>query len=147
MYIDIVKKKDTLRIYNFHLASLGVVPDKEYFGHKDSEKLIKRLRKSFRTQQLQLDSLNTNIKQCNYKTVLAGDLNNTSYSWAYKNVKNNLQDSFLETGKGFGTSYKLKGFPLRIDYIFVDQNIKINSHKNYEVKYSDHYPISATIEF
>ncbi len=147
MFVDIVKNDDTLRVYNFHLASLGVVPDEEYFGHKDSEKLVKRLRKSFRTQQNQIDTLNAHIKQCNYKVVLAGDLNNTAYSWAYKNTKNDLQDTFSEAGEGFGTTYKFKGFPLRIDYIFVDQKIKINTHKNYEVKYSDHYPISTTIEF
>jgi len=147
MYVDIVKSKDTIRIYNFHLASLGVIPDQEYFGHKDSEKLIKRIRKSFRIQQSQIDTLNAHIKQCNYKVVLAGDLNNTAYSWAYKNVKNDLQDTFSETGENFGTTYKFKGFPLRIDYIFVDQKIKITSHKNYGVKYSDHYPVSATIEF
>ncbi len=147
MYVDIVKNNDTLRVYNFHLASLGVIPDKEYFGHKDSEKLVKRLRKSFRTQQTQIDTLNTHIKQCNYKTILAGDLNNTAYSWVYKNVKKDLQDTFSEEGEGFGTTYKFKGFPLRIDFILVDKNIKINSHKNYEVKYSDHYPVAATIEF
>ena len=78
---------------------------------------------------------------------MAGDLNNTAYSWAYKNTKNNLQDTFLEAGEGFGTSYKFKGFPLRIDFIFVDQKIKINTHKKYEIKYSDHYPISTTIAF
>ncbi len=147
MFVDIVKNNDTLRVYNFHLASLGVIPDKEYFGHKDSEKLVKRLRKSFRTQQTQIDTLNAHIKQCNYKTILAGDLNNTAYSWVYKNVKKDSQDTFSEAGEGFGTTYKFKGFPLRIDYILVDKNIKINSHKNYKVKYSDHYPIAATIEF
>ncbi len=146
IYTDIVKKNDTLRVYNFHLASLGVVPDKEYFGHKDSEKLIKRLSSSFKIQQKQIDTLNSHIKLCKYKVILAGDMNNTAYSWAYKNIKNSLQDSFLEAGKGFGKTYEFKKFPLRIDYIFVDKSIKITNHKNFKQKYSDHYPISATLE-
>ena len=147
IYTDIIKKKDTVRVYNFHLKSLGVVPDEEYFGHKDSEKLIKRLSSSFKIQQQQIDTLNSHMNLCKYKVILAGDMNNTAYSWAYKNVKNNLQDSFLEAGKGFGKTYEFKKLPLRIDYIFVDENIKVINHKNFKQQYSDHYPISATVEF
>ncbi len=146
MYVDIVKNTDTLRIYNFHLESLGVIPGEDYFGHKDSEKLFKRLSSAFKQQQQQIDTLNTHIKLCKYKVIVAGDMNNTAYSWAYKNIKNDLQDSFLEAGKGFGKTYEFKKFPLRIDYIFVDKNIKITNHKNFKQKYSDHYPISATLE-
>ncbi len=146
-YIDIAKKNDTLRIYNFHLESLGIVPDKEYFGHKNSERLVKRLTRSFKTQQAQIDTLNAHIKNCHYKIVLVGDMNNTAYSWAYKNIKNDFQDSFLETGKGFGKTYTLKKMPLRIDYIFADKRINFIRHKNYGIRYSDHYPLSATINF
>ncbi|MET2985435.1 endonuclease/exonuclease/phosphatase family protein [Aureibaculum conchae] len=146
MFVDVVKNKDTLRVYTFHMASLGIIPDADYFGHDDSEKLVKEVRKSFKIQQQQIDTLNNHIKNCNYKVILAGDLNNTSYSWAYKNVKNELQDSFLEAGTGFGTTYKFKRFPLRIDYIFADKNFKITSHKNYDVELSDHFPIKATLK-
>ncbi len=146
IFIDVVKNNDTIRIYNFRLESLGVIPDEDYFGHKDSEKLIKRLRSSFKTQQKQIDTLNTHLALCEYKIILAGDMNNTAYSWAYKNMKNDLQDSFLEVGKGFGKTYKFKKFPLRIDYIFADESMRFTSHKTFNKKYSDHYPISATIE-
>ncbi|MDY7395190.1 endonuclease/exonuclease/phosphatase family protein [Aureibaculum sp. 2210JD6-5] len=146
MFIDIVKNKDTIRVYTFHLASLGIIPDANYFGHDDSEKLVKKVRQSFKVQQQQIDTLNKHVKSCKYKVILAGDLNNTAYSWAYKNVRNDFQDSFLVAGKGFGTTYKFKRFPFRIDYIFADKNFKINAHKNYDVKLSDHYPIKATLE-
>ena len=145
MFIDIVKNRDTLRIYNFHLESLGVIPGKEYFGHKDSEKLVKRLGSSFKIQQRQIDTLNAHIKTCNYKIILAGDMNNTAYSWAYRNSKNDFKDSFLEVGKGFGKTYEFKKIPLRIDYIFADTTMQFIQHKNYTKKYSDHYPVSATI--
>ena len=145
IYVDIVKENDTLRIYNFRLETTGVVPDKDFFGHKDSEKLIKRLRNSFKTHQKQIDTLNAHIRDCQYKVILAGDLNNTAYSWDYKNIKNELKDTFLEAGKGFGKTYQFKKFPLRIDYIFVDENIKVIDHKNLKQKFSDHYPIIATL--
>lgn len=146
MFADIVKKRDTIRIYTFHLASLGIIPDASYFGHDDSEKLVNKVRKSFKLQQVQIDSLNNHIKSTKYKVIIAGDLNNTAYSWAYKNLKNNFQDTFLETGEGFGTTYRFKKIPLRIDYVFADENFKITSHQNYDVKLSDHYPIKATLE-
>jgi len=147
IYADVVKNNDTIRIYSFRLESLGVVPDKDYFGHENSERLIKRIRTSFIFQQNQIDALNNHINQCEHKVILTGDLNNTAYSWAYKNIKNNFQDSFLEAGNGFGKTYEFINFPLRIDYIFVDKNIKIIDHQNLGEKYSDHYPIVATLEF
>lgn len=147
MYADIVKNEDTIRVFTFHLASLGIVPNANYFGHDGSEKLVKRVRRSFKVQQRQIDSLNVYVRDTKYPVILAGDLNNTSYSWAYKNVKNGYQDSFIAAGEGFGTTYNFKGFPLRIDYIFADSHFKINAHKNYDVKLSDHYPVKATLEF
>lgn len=147
IYADIVKNNDTIRIYNFHLQSLGVIPDQEFFGHSDSEKLLKRISKSFKQQQIQMDPLKKHIMNCKYKVILAGDMNNTAYSWIYKHIKNDLKDTFLETGNGFGKTYSFNGFPLRIDYIFVDKRITVNRHKNYSVKYSDHFPIMATVSF
>jgi len=147
IYADIVKNNDTIRVYNYHFTSLGVIPDEEYFGHKDSEKLIKGLRSSFKTQQIQINALNKHIKSCKYKVILAGDMNNTAYSWIYKNTKQNLKDTFLEAGSGFGRTYSFKGFPLRIDYIFAGKDMKVHQHQNYDVKYSDHYPIMATVSF
>jgi len=146
IYVDIVKKNDTLRIYNFRLETTGVVPDKDFFGQKNSEKLIKRLRKSFKAHQKQIDTLNAHIKDCKYKVILAGDLNNTAFSWDYKNIKNELQDTFLKAGNGFGKTYEFKKFPLRIDYIFVDEKIRVIDHKNLKQQFSDHYPIVATLE-
>ena len=148
IYIDILKKEDTLRIYNFHLFSLGLVPDEDYLGHKDSDRLLSRLKKAFKLQERQLvGAENQLLGKNNIKTIIAGDLNNTAYSWAYKNLKSDYQDSFLESGKGFGKTYNFKGFPLRIDYIFVDSEMKVSQHKNFDVKYSDHYPIMTTISF
>ena len=147
IFVDIVKNNDTVRIYNFHLESLGVVPDKEYFGHKYSEKLFNSLSQSFEIQQTEISTLIDHLRGCNYKSIIAGDLNNTAYSWAYKSLKKDLKDSFLETGSRFGKTYNFKGFPLRIDFIFADKDINIINHKNYKDRYSDHYPIMATVSF
>ncbi len=145
IFVDILKNRDTLRIYNLHIESLGLNPNKENFGQKDKEKILNRISREFQKQQNQVEKILAHQKQCSYPILLAGDFNNTAYSWTYKNLKGNFKDSFLEGGKGFGKTYSVRGIPLRIDFIFTDKILKINQHKNYTIKYSDHYPIMVTI--
>ncbi len=145
IYIDIIKKQDTIRIYNLHLESLGLNVNKENFGEKNSERLMARLSKEFVKQQQQVEKIKKHRQECNYPVIITGDFNNTAYSWTYKNIKGNMKDSFLEAGTGFGKTFEIKHFPMRIDFIFADNIFTINEHKNYKVIYSDHKPIMARI--
>jgi len=145
IYVDILKKRDTIRIYNIHLESLGLNVEKENFGEKNSERLVARLSKEFVKQQQQVEQIKKHQKKCKYPVIISGDLNNTAYSWTYKNIKSNMKDSFLKAGTGFGKTFEIKRFPMRIDFIFADGIFTINEHKNYKVNYSDHKPIMARI--
>ncbi len=145
IFIDILKGLDTLRIYNLHMQSLGLNPEKEEITHKNSEKLINRLSQQFLKQQKQVAIVLDHQKKCNYPMIVSGDFNNTAYSWTYKNLKGNMHDSYLKSGDGFGKTFEINKFPMRIDFIFADKILQINEHKNYSVKYSDHYPIMARI--
>ncbi len=140
-YIDILTERDTLRIINFHLHSLGIIAEQDYFGHADSEKLLGRIKKSLILQELQVKRIRRLIDSTRHKVILAGDLNNTAYSWSYKQLRRELKDSYLETGSSFGRTYEFQGFPLRIDYLFVDPELTIDAHQNFDQKFSDHYPI------
>jgi len=144
-YIDIQVEQDTLRVINFHLNSLGIIAEQDYFGHADSEKLYGRVKKSLLLQELQVERIGQLIDSTKHKVILTGDLNNTAYSWSYKQLKNELQDSYLKAGSGFGRTYEFQSFPLRIDYIFVDQDLKIEAHQNFNQKFSDHYHILVNI--
>ena len=77
--------------------------------------------------------------------VIAGDFNNTAYSYVYKLIKADQKDAFVTAGNGFGRTYDFKFFPVRIDFILVDERFDINGFKTFDVKYSDHYPIQAKI--
>lgn len=147
IFIDILKGNDTIRIYNLHLESLGILPDKDFLGEKDSEKMIKRLSNSFVKQQDQVEKFNTHKGKCRYKCIISGDLNNTAYSWAYKEIKGDLKDTFVEAGKGFGKTYDFNKYPLRIDFILVDKHFKVNQHKNFDDLYSDHFPVLTKLSF
>ncbi len=145
IFVDIVKDRDTIRIYNLHIESLRLNPSKENFGEKSTEKLLTRLNKGFIKQQKQVEQILSHQKKCKFPVLLVGDFNNTAYSWTYKTLKGTFKDSYLEAGSGFGKTFEIKKIPMRIDFIFADKIFNINKHKNYKIKYSDHYPIMATI--
>ena len=144
IFIDIVKDKDTIRVYNVHLESQHIQLDKENFGEKDTERLVKRLQNTFEKQVTQAEQITAHEEKCNYKTILMGDFNNTAFSWAYHKIKANKNDAFVIAGKGFGKSYDYI-LPARIDFILTDPAFEINNFKTYDIKYSDHFPIMAQL--
>lgn len=146
IFVDILKDKDTVRIYNVHLESLGIKPQEEEISKENSEKLRIRLEKGFKIQANQARLILQHQKNTMHKVIVCGDFNNTAFSWVYKQLKEGKNDAFEEAGKGFGKTYDFI-FPLRIDFILPDETIKVNNFKTYDVKYSDHYPIMARLQF
>ncbi len=147
IFIDIIKEKDTVRIYNFHLQSLQLNTNEENFGQENSEKLIARLKESFKIQAEQTNVFLEHEKAWKGKKIVAGDFNNTSYSWVYNQIVNDKTDAFLEAGEGFGKTFNY-WFPLRIDFILTDKNTSVNSYQSFQKqKNSDHFPILTNISF
>lgn len=146
IFIDILKGKDTLRIYNIHLESLHINPEKEEISQENSEKLKIRIENAFKIQANQVSLILHNQSRIKHKSIICGDFNNTAFSWVYKQLKQGKNDAFEEAGSGLGGTYNFK-IPFRIDFILPDENIEINNFKTYPVKYSDHYPIMARINF
>jgi len=149
IYTDIlINEKDTLRIFNVHFQSLNIKPGIDDLQKEDSKKLLGRIGYGFSLQQEQAELLVKDLEKSPYKTLIAGDFNNTSFSYIYDLVKQErFKDAFLEAGTGFGKSFKLNYFPLRIDFLLIEENMKINEFRKFEVDYSDHYPVLTKIEF
>ncbi|SDX54377.1 endonuclease/exonuclease/phosphatase family protein [Flavobacterium degerlachei] len=151
IYADIKKGKDIIRVYNMHLQSIKITPDVNEISenidviNKDkSQMLLIRISKAFKQQQQQAEIFKEHKKKCEYPVIICGDMNNSAFSYVYRNIKGTLKDSFEEAGKGFGETYKFKYYPTRIDYIFADEKMtvkKFESFSNFEN--SDHYPIMA----
>lgn len=144
IYADLVKEKDTFRVYNVHLESQRIQIHEENFGEENSEKLLLRIQKTFIKQEEQARELIAHEDSCNYKVILCGDFNNTAFSWVYKKLKGAKQDTFIEAGKGFGKTYDYP-FPSRIDYILVDNAFTVNNFKTFSEDFSDHFPIMARL--
>ena len=144
IFIDILKNEDTVRVYNVHLQSFGIDKNANNFGEENSEKLLKKLSVFFKKQAQQATLIEQNIQNCLYQTIVAGDFNNNAFSWIYRRLATHKKDAFVQAGNGFGKSFDYF-FPMRIDFILVDEQMTVNNFKSYPLKYSDHYPIMARI--
>ncbi|WP_458627245.1 endonuclease/exonuclease/phosphatase family protein [Winogradskyella sp. PC D3.3] len=146
IFVDIVKQKDTIRVYTFHLQSSGIETDVEKLKKETSGHLFKQVRSTFRAQQDQVELFLAHKAKTNYKTIVTGDFNNTAYSYVYRMVKgDDLKDTFENAGNGFGRTYDFKFFPMRIDFILADKDFTVNGFRTFDVKLSDHYPIKTTL--
>ena len=146
IFADIIKDNDTIRIYNIHLESLKINPNKEYFGEENNEKLFGRLQSTFKKQATQTEQFLSHERKWHGKKIVCGDFNNTAFSWVYNKISQNKKDAFIEAGKGFGKTFDYP-FPLRIDFILASNQIEINQFKTFSEKFSDHFPILARINW
>ena len=146
IFSDIIRDKDTIRIYNFHLQSLNISLEKENLGEKNSEKLIQKIEQNFLKQVAQTELFLAHEQKWKGKKIICGDFNNTAYSWVYNQISKNKKDAFIEAGISFGKTYNY-WFPFRIDFIIADNSAKINQHTTFSEEYSDHYPILARINW
>ena len=146
IFVDIVKKNDTIRIYNVHLQSLKIDVNNEEILNEASEKLVNSVSNTFKIQQEQTELFLKHKSQSPHKMIICGDFNNTAYSYVYKQIKGDLQDTFVEAGNGFGRTYNFKFFPVRIDFILVDDAFEVNSFKTFDMELSDHYPIMSRVK-
>ena len=143
-YADILYKNDTIRFYNVHMQSLGITPGSGNVRSKTTEQIYENLSSRFKRQLKQAKMIEDHKATSPYPIILCADMNNTQFSNVYQALKGDSQDSFIEKGNGFGRTYNLFQFPLRIDYILADHNFQVISHENYDQKLSDHFPVMAS---
>jgi len=99
IYTDLLVKEDTLRVFNVHFQSLNVKPDIGSLRREDSKKLLGRLGYGFGLQQEQAEMLMEKVNKTPYKTIVAGDFNNTAFSYIYEFINTNgrFNDAFLHS--------------------------------------------------
>ena len=142
IYADILIGTDTLRVYNVHLQSFSVRP--RSFKREAPDRLFDRLNRSFKKQQEQSIIVSDHASKVMYDKIICGDFNNTQFSSVYHTIKGDMIDSFQEKGFGLGSTYDFKFLPFRIDFILADPSLEIMSHKNFNVRMSDHTPVMAS---
>jgi len=155
IYADIKRGKDTLRVYSLHLQSIKITPDVHEIENNPSGvtqerslKILRNISAAFREQQYQAEVIQQHRRDCQFPMIICGDFNNSAFSYVYRNIKGDLNDTFEKAGRGFGKSYNFKLYPARIDYIFADKKLEVRSHQTFpDFVHSDHFPLIAKFSF
>ena len=155
IFADIKKGKDIIRVYNMQLESIKISPDVneiseniDVINQQKSEMVFNRISSAFKKQQQQAEIIMNHKKDCKYPIIICGDMNNSAYSFVYRNIKGDLNDTFEEAGSGFGNTYHFRYYPARIDYIFADPSMKVKSFESFpDFVNSDHFPIMTRLSF
>lgn len=143
IYTDLLINKDTFRLLNIHLCSIKLGME------KDSIIMTKSLFKiniAFKNRAKEVKKIKYNIKNSPYPVIICGDFNDTPASFAYHQLKNNLNDTYTASDFNIGNTYFWNIPPIRIDHILINKHFEALSYKVERLPYSDHYPVIATIK-
>jgi endonuclease/exonuclease/phosphatase family metal-dependent hydrolase len=156
IYTDIIKNKDTFRVYNIHFQSIKFKkeeyalfsPDKEEKLSKKKSALmlmIAKLRKAFPIRANQALTLIDHVNKSPYPVIICGDFNDTPLSFTYNQFNGKYVDAFRNNGYGIGKTFVGKIPAGRIDYIFHSKNLNSYQFKLQEEVFSDHRAISCKV--
>ncbi len=156
VWVDVKVGDQIVRIFNIHLQSNRVsgVTDKVIQEGDLQEKetwrnigtVIKKVKDATKSRSQQAKVLAQKIAESPHPVIICGDFNDTPQSYTYRIVGAGLKDTFKEKGNGFGTTYAGLIPALRIDYVFVDPQIKVLENSIPRVSFSDHYPVISRLE-
>ena len=156
IFTDLKIGDDTIRVYNFHLQSIhlgnegyevldDLIHDQEMDELSDSKLLAGRLKSGFVKRSIQAEEIARHIAESPYRVMVCGDFNDVPTSYTYQTIAKRLEDSFTESGKGFGATYVRVPF-FRIDNILHSTEFTSSNHQVFDKKaLSDHYAVSARL--
>ena len=155
IYTDIVKGKDTIRIYTTHLQSFGFnqndyaamqkIKDQDEQAVEASKSLISKMKTAFTTRSAQADLVKKEADASPYPSIICGDFNDVPASYTYYTIKSSRKDAFLERGLGVGKTYIQIAPTLRIDYILPDNNFSVARFDMIDENLSDHFMLMADL--
>lgn len=154
IYSDIVFPEDTVRIYNLHLQSIKLTGEKKLLNFHDEnitpDNLIQhikgailKLRIAFLHRENQTARLIESLGKSPHPVILAGDLNDTPVSYTLAKISKGISDASMFRKNGFFRTYKLSAFPLKIDYLLHDKEIKVFKYTQFYSEISDHLAVSC----
>lgn len=156
IYVDILKGKDTLRIFTTHLESYKFnkenYSDIEKIKQKDIQNITpykgiaKKMKEAFKKRGTQTAELIEVLNANKYPSILCGDFNDVPNNYTYWQLKHNRQDAFLKKGYGIGKSYLGLAPTLRIDYILPDYNFEVKQFDLIDEGLSDHAILVADLK-
>lgn len=157
LWADLKIRNELVRVYSTHLQSNRVSKDAvQVINNVNLQEketwdgvlgILRKYRNTSRKRANQAKMISNHASQCNHTTIISGDVNDPPTSYIYNQLCGEYQDSFIEAGSGIGTTYAGRIPMLRIDYIFADKNLEVESLKVLKEPFSDHYPVKGVYSF
>lgn len=153
-WADITTPLGMIRVFNVHLQSNRISQDADALAEAPIDeaktwqvwrKILRKVRSSTRLREAQALWLADAIRTSPHPVLVAGDFNDTPQSYAYRIIRQGLNDSFEQSGTGFGTTFAGRIPGLRIDFILGSSDLNFVSHHVAPVQYSDHYPVLTRV--
>jgi endonuclease/exonuclease/phosphatase family metal-dependent hydrolase len=158
LYADIVKGKDTLRLFTTHLCSfrfnhndyedlqkIGAAQDQ---GAEASRNIFRKMKIAFQRREQQALLVRKKIEESTYPVILCGDFNDVPNSFTYHQITSaGLQDAFIRRSAGVGRTYTSLAPTLRIDYILVGEEWQVEQFGQVDEGLSDHFLLLADLKW
>lgn len=155
IYSDIVKEKDTFRVYNVHLQSIRFGKE-DYALFEESTlpnkvkqnrilQLFSKVTKAYPVRAEQTQLILEHVKKSPFPVIICGDFNDTPMSYTYNRFYSSMVDAYKNTSTGIGATYIGK-IPIgRIDYIFHSSELGSTQFSIQEEELSDHRAIQCSV--
>ncbi|HRH99555.1 MAG TPA: endonuclease/exonuclease/phosphatase family protein [Saprospiraceae bacterium] len=152
LWADILVHGKRMRVYSVHLQSNRVSKDVNKITDEQAEKnserlnIFKRMLRNYRNSAVirasQTQQILDHAQQAKVPVLIAGDFNDTPFSFAYEQITKKYKDSFIERGYGLGSTFVGALPGLRIDYVFAGiKHFDFCRHEVLQTTFSDHNPV------
>lgn len=157
IWTDIVIARDTVRVYNAHLASYhfgkedyrfieGIEAERDADSIKlGGSRILHRLRLGSLRRAEEVQAIESHMATSPHPVLFCGDINDVPMSYAYARLRGDRCDAFVESGRGLGGTYIGRLPSFRIDYLLHDEAIASWGFRTLPEELSDHRAISAMI--
>jgi endonuclease/exonuclease/phosphatase family metal-dependent hydrolase len=154
-WCDVVISRDTVRVFNNHLYTMSIsADDSEDIARgkilQDGDRMrsiVNRIADNSSIRAAHVDTLRYIMDNTPYRQVVCGDFNDTPMSYVYGRLSENLYDVFVESGNGYGYTFRPMRGMLRIDYILRGEGIEtLNYSADESATFSDHLPVMARLK-
>lgn len=160
VFVELTLKGKKIRVYNLHLQSIAlgkaadkVLDEKELSKLPDGQSSVfyqtvfGKIGRAFVRRAVQADKIKAHMNAYDGNIIVCGDFNDTPSSYTYETISEDLKDSFLECGRGIGSTYRGRLPFLRIDYLLASEGLEVHTHKIHKNHFSDHFAVSSELTF
>lgn len=150
MWADLKIGNDTVRIFICHLQTTSFSRNQKQLRRQLDDKhlnvhslfsVFTELEQNFKLRAAQAEMIRQEIDSTHYPVIVCGDFNDTPLSYTYHTIKGKLKDSFRESGRGYGYTFRGIKKLLRIDFILYSPSLKGSQYRSPSVIWSDHKPV------